>query len=72
MQKLYERITEKAFVIPIKYFWQWGWETENQLQTNSEGVRQTQKVPKGPARSTERKKEVNKTGTDEKLSKVNS
>ena len=57
MQKVYKRIWEKAFLIPIKYFWQWRWETENQTATNSGEVRQSLKVPKDAARSTEHEKE---------------
>ena len=57
MQKVYKRIWEKAFLIPIKYFWQWRWETENQTQRNSGEVRQSLKVPKDAARSTEHEKE---------------
>ena len=57
MQKVYKRIWEKAFLIPIKYFWQWRWETKNQTPTNSEEVRQSLKVPKDAARSTEHEKE---------------
>ena len=57
MQKVYKRIWEKAFLIPIKYFWQWRWETKNQTPTNSGEVRQSLKVPKDAARSTEHEKE---------------
>ena len=57
MQKVYKRIWEKAFLIPIKYFWQWRWETKNQTETNSGEVRQSLKVPKDAARSTEHEKE---------------
>ena len=57
MQKVYNRIWEKAFLIPIKYFWQWRWETENQTETNSGEVKQSLKVPKDAARSTEHEKE---------------
>ena len=47
-------------------------ETENQTPTNSEEVKQSQKVSKDGARSTEREKEqVNRKGTGEKSSKVN-
>ena len=57
MQKVYNRIWEKAFLIPIKYFWQWRWEMENQTPTNSGEVRQSLKVAKDAARSTEHEKE---------------
>ena len=57
MQKVYNRIWEKAFLIPIKYFWQWRWETECPTETNSRELGQSLKVPKDAARSTEHEKE---------------
>ena len=57
MQKVYNRIWEKASLIPIKYFWQWRCETENQTPTNSGEVRHSLRVPQDTTRITEDEKE---------------